>query len=225
MSIRIAAQSAPHPADRYYFPARRVSQSDEILRRGLDIAVSSLALLLLLPFLALLALLIRLDSPGSVLFTQRRVGKDGQEFAFFKFRSMYADAEQRLDTLLNTNDRTGPVFKMRQDPRITRVGRWLRRSSLDEAPQILNILRGEMSLVGPRPALPREVARYTPPQCQRLSVTPGLTGLWQVSGRADLSFDESIALDLDYIARRSFALNCVILIRTVPAVLTGRGAY
>jgi len=225
MSIRIATQTAPHSSERYPLFSNSASQTDDFLRRVLDVAVASFVLLLLLPFLALLALIIRIDSPGPVLFTQRRVGKDGREFAFFKFRSMYADAEQRLDTLMNANDRTGPVFKMRHDPRITRVGHWLRHSSLDEMPQLLNILRGEMSLVGPRPALPREVVLYTPAQRHRLCITPGLTGLWQVSGRADLSFEESIQLDLDYITRRSFTLNCIILLRTVPAVLTGRGAY
>lgn len=225
MSIHAATQSASPPAERYHPYPLQTSQTDAFLRRLMDIVVSSLALLLLMPFLAVLALIIRIDSPGPVLFTQRRVGKDGREFAFFKFRSMYADAEQRLETLMHTNDRTGPVFKMRHDPRITRVGHWLRHSSLDEAPQLLNVLCGEMSLVGPRPALPREVALYTPPQRHRLCITPGLTGLWQVSGRADLSFEESMHLDMEYISRRSLALNCVILLRTVPAVLSGRGAY
>ena len=225
MSTRLATQTTPQTAERYSPISAENSPTDLVLRRFLDITVSGLALLLLLPFLVLLALIVSIDSSGPVLFTQRRVGKDGKEFAFFKFRSMYSDAEKRLDTVLDTNERTGPVFKMRHDPRITRVGQWLRHSSMDEIPQLLNILRGEMSLVGPRPALPREVALYTPMHRHRLCVTPGLTGLWQVSGRADLSFDESIALDLEYIARRSFALNCVILLRTVPAVLTGRGAY
>lgn len=225
MSIRVATHAAPRGAERYSFIQPRNSQTDEALRRMLDIALSGTALLILLPFLALLALAVRLDSAGPVLFIQRRVGKDGVEFPFFKFRSMFADAEQRLDTLMTTNDRTGPVFKMRHDPRVTRMGRWLRHSSMDELPQLLNVLRGEMSLVGPRPALPREVALYTPQQRQRLCVIPGLTGLWQISGRADLCFEESMQLDLDYIARRSLTLNLTILARTVPAVLTGRGAY
>lgn len=198
---------------------------DAGLRRMLDVMGAGLGLLLLFPALALIALLIRLDSPGPVLFIQRRVGKNGHEFSVFKFRSMYMDAEERLVALLDANDRTGPVFKMRQDPRITRIGRLLRRCSLDEVPQLLNVLRGEMSLVGPRPALPREVALYTPTQRLRLSVTPGLTGLWQVSGRANLSFEEALALDLRYIQRQSFAFNLVLIARTVPAVLTGRGAY
>lgn len=194
-------------------------------QRLLDVLVSAALLLALLPVFLVIALLIRLDSPGPVLFTRSRVGKDGEEFAFFKFRSMYTDAEARLGALLAANERGGPVFKMRDDPRVTRVGRLLRRTSLDELPQLLNVLRGEMSLVGPRPALPREVARYTPRQRQRLSVTPGLTGIWQVSGRADVPFERSVELDLYYIAHQSLALNLRILLLTVPAVLSGRGAY
>lgn len=201
------------------------SAADAFLRRTLDVVVSLIALLLLLPLLAVVALLIRLDSPGPVLFVQMRVGKDGREFPVFKFRSMFTDAEARLASVLNANERSGPVFKMRFDPRVTRIGRPLRRCSLDEVPQLLNVLRGEMSLVGPRPALPREVALYTPEQKLRLSVTPGLTGLWQVSGRATLSFEESIALDLEYVRCQSVGLNIVLIFKTIPAVLTGHGAY
>ncbi len=201
------------------------SPFDAALRRALDVVVSAAALLLLLPLLALIALCIRLDSPGPVLFVQKRVGRHGQEFPVFKFRSMFTDAEAHLHTVLDANERTGPVFKMRQDPRITRIGRWLRRCSLDEVPQLMNVLKGDMSLVGPRPALPREVALYTLDQRVRLSVLPGLTGLWQVSGRATLSFEASVALDLLYVQRQSLWLNVVILARTVPAVLTGHGAY
>ncbi len=218
--------SAPvSSAQRYVLPRKRTPRIDSALRRLLDVAVSLTVLLLLLPVLALIALLIKLGSPGPVLFIQKRVGRDGREFPVFKFRSMYTDAEHRLELLLAENERSGPVFKMRQDPRITRIGRVLRRGSLDEFPQLINVLRGEMSLVGPRPAIPREVALYTPMQRGRLSVTPGLTGLWQVSGRANLSFEESIALDLEYIERQSFGLNLILLARTVPAVLTGHGAY
>jgi lipopolysaccharide/colanic/teichoic acid biosynthesis glycosyltransferase len=201
------------------------SPADVFLRRTLDIVVAAAALLILLPLLAVIALLVRLDSPGPVLFIQRRVGQGGREFNVFKFRSMFLDAEARLGSVLAGNERSGPVFKMRQDPRVTRMGRPLRRCSLDEVPQLLNVLRGEMSLVGPRPALPREVALYTPEQRLRLSVTPGLTGLWQVSGRASLSFEESVALDLEYVSRQSVGLNMVLLLRTIPAVLTGDGAY
>ena len=218
-----------NPAD---FPAQampairtQASPVDAALRRALDVLVSAAALLLLLPVLALLALLIRLDSPGPILFVQTRVGRHGRHFPVFKFRSMFTNAEERLHTVLAANERSGPVFKIKRDPRITRTGRWLRRCSVDEVPQLLNVLRGEMSLVGPRPALPREVALYTPEQADRLSVLPGLTGLWQVSGRATLSWEESVALDLEYVRRQSAWLNLVILLRTIPAVLTGHGAY
>ena len=221
------ALSAPTIAAVQALPAIRTQTSrvDAALRRTLDVVVSAAALLLLLPFLALIALLVCLDSPGPVLFVQTRVGKHGRPFPVFKFRSMFTDAEERLHTVLAANERSGPVFKMKRDPRITRCGRWLRRCSLDEVPQLLNVLRGEMSLVGPRPALPREVALYTPEQRQRLSVLPGLTGLWQVSGRATLSFEASVALDLAYVQRQSFGLNLSLLLRTIPAVLTGHGAY
>lgn len=195
------------------------------LQRACDLALVLAGLLLLLPLFALIALLIRLDSPGPVLFIQRRVGKDGRAFDFYKFRSMVADAEALRHRVEAQNERSGPVFKLRNDPRTTRAGRLLRRSSLDELPQLLNVLKGDMSLVGPRPALVGEVERYTPLQRQRLAVTPGITGLWQVSGRADLSFEESIVLDLHYVARQSLALNARILWMTLPAVLTGRGAY
>ena len=224
-SHQSASQSPAHAASRYVPPRSGGSRADAVARRALDLVVSVIALLALLPLFAVIALLIRLDSSGPVLFIQRRVGKDGREFPVFKFRSMYMDAEQRLEILLGANERNGPVFKMRQDPRVTRVGRVLRKCSVDELPQLLNILRGEMSLVGPRPALPREVALYSPEQHLRLSVTPGLTGLWQVSGRANLTFEQAMDLDLEYIRRQSFALNVVLIARTVPAVLTAHGAY
>ena len=212
------------------FPAQSIartqpSATDAFLRRTLDIVGSLFALLLLLPLLAIITVLIRLDSPGPILFIQKRVGKDGKEFPVLKFRSMFMDAEDRFASLVNANERTGPVFKMRHDPRVTRAGRSLRRCSLDEVPQLLNILRGEMSLVGPRPALPREVALYTLEQRARLSVTPGLTGLWQVSGRATLSFEQSVALDLEYVRRQSVGLNVILILKTIPAVATGYGAY
>ena len=221
VSAHVSAHAASWPV-RLHTPA---SRADAAARRALDFVVAFAALLLLLPVFALVVLLIRLDSPGPALFIQRRVGRGGGEFSVFKFRSMYMDAEQRLEILLGENERTGPVFKMRQDPRTTRVGRVLRKFSMDELPQFLNVLRGEMSLVGPRPALPREVALYSPEQCVRLSVTPGLTGLWQVSGRANLTFEQSMDLDLEYIRRQSFGLNLILLVRTIPAVLTGHGAY
>jgi lipopolysaccharide/colanic/teichoic acid biosynthesis glycosyltransferase len=193
--------------------------------RVLDVFLAIIVSLVLLPLFALLALAVRLDSAGPVLFAQNRVGRDGREFRFFKFRSMQADAEVQRLGLEGRNERSGPVFKIRRDPRVTRVGRILRKYSLDELPQLLNVLRGDMTLVGPRPALPAEVARYTPRQRQRLHVTPGLTGLWQVSGRASLSFERSIELDLFYIQRQSLWLNLRILALTVPAVLSAEGAY
>lgn len=194
-------------------------------QRVFDVVLAFSLLLLLLPLFLIIALLIRMDTSGPILFIQKRVGRGGAEFPFFKFRSMVHDAEARRRALEALNERTGPVFKMRDDPRITRIGRFLRRSSLDELPQLLNVLRGEMSLVGPRPALPSEVALYTPCQRERLAATPGVTGLWQVSGRAELSFEDSIELDLRYVREQSVALYLNVLIRTIPAVISGRGAY
>jgi len=194
-------------------------------QRALDVFFTLLGLLLLWPLFAVIALCIRLDSPGPVLFKQKRVGRDGEEFWFFKFRSMVSDAEDRRHLLEMHNERTGPVFKMRNDPRITRTGRLLRKFSLDELPQLLNVLRGEMSLVGPRPALPKETAAYTAHQRQRLIGVPGVTGLWQVSGRASLSFEHSIELDLYYIEHQSIGLYFRILLMTIPAVLRAEGAY
>ncbi len=194
-------------------------------QRVLDLIFCSILLLLLWPVFGVIALLIKLDSPGPVLFKQMRVGKDGAEFPFYKFRSMVSDAEARRHLLEMHNERSGPVFKMRNDPRITRVGRVLRKFSLDELPQLINVLKGEMSLVGPRPALPTETAKYTLRQRQRLIALPGVTGLWQVSGRASLSFERSIELDLYYIEHQSVGLYFRILLMTIPAVLSGDGAY
>ncbi len=194
-------------------------------QRALDLLFTALGLLLLLPVFGLIALCIRLDSPGPVLFKQKRVGRGGEEFWFYKFRSMVSDAEAKRHLLEMHNERSGPVFKMRNDPRITRVGRVLRKFSLDELPQLLNVLKGEMSLVGPRPALPRETDKYTPRQRQRLIGLPGVTGLWQVSGRASLSFERSIELDLYYIEHQSLGLYFRILLMTIPAVLRAEGAY
>ena len=203
--------------------ARR--QGAKTAQRVLDVLFCSILLLLLWPLFGVLALLIRLDSPGPVLFKQARVGLNGEEFPFYKFRSMIADAEARRHLLETQNERSGPVFKMKNDPRITRVGRLLRKFSLDELPQLINVLKGEMSLVGPRPALPSETAKYTPRQRQRLLTLPGVTGLWQVSGRASLSFERSIELDLLYVERQSVALYFRILLLTIPAVLRAEGAY
>ena len=197
-----------------------------ITKRGLDVFASGLALIFLGPLAILIALFIKLDSSGRVLFVQNRVGRDGRIFRILKFRSMHTDAEQRLAALAAQNDHGDSItFKMKEDPRITRVGRLLRRASLDELPQLWNVFVGDMHLVGPRPPTPVEVEEYGFEAWLRLGVTPGLTGLWQVSGRAELAFPEQLALDREYIQNSSFLNDLKILVATVPAVVGGRGAY
>lgn len=195
-------------------------------KRAFDIAVSLSLLVALAPLFAVVALLIKLTDRGPVLFWQTRVGRGGREFRFPKFRSMVPDAERLLTTLLAQNQhKTGVTFKLRRDPRVTWVGRVLRRTSIDELPQLWCVLVGTMALVGPRPAVPREVARYTPAERKRLDATPGLTCIWQISGRGDIPFDRQVEMDLEYISTQTFLLDLKILLLTVPAVLTGRGAY
>jgi exopolysaccharide biosynthesis polyprenyl glycosylphosphotransferase len=197
-----------------------------LVKAALDRVGASVALVALAPIMLGLALAVRSTSPGPVLFRQARVGKDGREFSLWKFRTMFVDAEQRLYDLRRSNVHGDEVlFKMRNDPRVTPLGRRLRRFSLDELPQLVNVLRGHMSLVGPRPPLPREVARYGQGVHRRLLVKPGLTGLWQIHGRADLSWDESIRLDLRYVENWSLSLDIMILWKTLAAVVSGRGAY
>jgi exopolysaccharide biosynthesis polyprenyl glycosylphosphotransferase len=186
---------------------------------------AALLIALLSPLLLALALCISLGSPGPVLFRQVRVGRHGREFVMYKFRSMYQDAEARLAGLQELNEYDGVLFKIRDDPRVTRVGRWLRRLSLDELPQLLNVLRGQMSLVGPRPPLPEEVTAYPDDMRRRLAVKPGMTGLWQVSGRSDLSWEEAVRLDLRYVENWSLSLDLVIMLRTLTAVARSSGAY
>lgn len=209
------------------FVARAVAQAlpRPRLKTATDIALALGGLVALLPLMAVAALAIKLDSRGPVLFRQIRIGQNGQPFAMLKFRSMQSDAEARRKELLPHSDRDGICFKARQDPRITRVGRVLRRLSLDELPQLFNILRGDMSIVGPRPALPDEVARYPERAFGRLAAKPGLTGVWQVSGRADLGFDKMIDLDLAYVQSRSALLDMILIAMTLRAVISGRGAY
>ena len=194
-------------------------------KRGQDILFSALGLLLLWPWMLLLALVIYIDSPGaSPFFVQERIGLNGKPFRFIKFRSMVPDAEQKLHALLDKNEMDGPVFKIRRDPRITRVGSFIRRCSIDELPQLINILKGDMSIVGPRPALPREVKKYDDYERQRLYVRPGLTCYWQVQPRRnDLSFDQWLELDLKYIRERSFATDWKIIFRTFRAVIGMEG--
>jgi exopolysaccharide biosynthesis polyprenyl glycosylphosphotransferase len=195
------------------------------LKRLLDLAVSLAALVIVSPIMLMTAIAIRLDSPGPILFRQTRVGKWGKHFPCYKFRSMYIDAEQRLQDLMALNEADGPVFKMKNDPRVTRVGRIIRKLSIDELPQLFNVIKGEMSLVGPRPALPREVSQYEYDQIRRLHAVPGITGLQQVSGRSNVDFKRWIELDLQYIAEQSLWKDIEILIKTIPAVLASRGAY
>ena len=179
----------------------------------------------MLPLLPFIVTLIKLETPGPVLFRQARVGRCGRLFPCFKFRSMALDAERRKEDLRHLNEATGAAFKIKDDPRITGVGRFLRRSSLDEFPQLLNVLRGEMSIVGPRPQIPGEVGDYTPLQAQRLLVKPGLTCLWQVSGRSHLDFGEWMELDRQYVEAAGAGLDIRILLRTLPAVIQRKGAY
>lgn len=194
-------------------------------KRVMDILVSLAVLIVTSPLIAIVALAIKLDSPGPVIFRQVRLGRGERPFVAFKFRSMKEGAEAEVEKLKDLNEADGPIFKIRDDPRITRVGRWLRRTSLDELPQFANILRGEMSLVGPRPPLPSEVENYEDWHRKRLESPPGLTGLWQVSGRSNLTFDEMVLLDLWYIENWSLALDVKIMLQTIPAVLSGSGAY
>jgi exopolysaccharide biosynthesis polyprenyl glycosylphosphotransferase len=213
--------------------ARDVPTAEEIARalyapakRGFDILFSLTLLIVLLPLLLTIALAITATSPGPVLFRQTRLGRGGKPFTFLKFRSMVHDAETLKTHVASLNEASGPVFKARNDPRVTTIGRWLRKTSLDELPQLVNILRGEMSLVGPRPPLPDEVAKYTPGQRRRLDVEQGLTGLWQVKGRSDVTdFEHWVALDLEYIQRRGFWFDLALVVQTVPVVLLGKGAY
>lgn len=196
-----------------------------ILRRAQDIIFSSMALIVLSPVMAAVALAVYLDDPkGSPIFSQIRCGRNGKPFKFYKFRSMCVDAEEKLAELLKDNEMDGPAFKMKDDPRITRVGKFIRKNSLDELPQLFNVLKGDMSIVGPRPPLPREVEQYDDYQRQRLYVTPGLTCYWQIQPhRNDLSFDEWMDLDIKYIKERSFLVDWKIIFRTVQVVLFGFG--
>lgn len=194
-------------------------------KRALDIVVSSVALTLFAPFAALIALAIKLDSPGPVFFLQRRVGRDGQEFRMVKFRSMRTDAEAQLATLMASNEGAGPLFKMHNDPRVTRVGRILRKYSLDEIPQFWNALVGDMSVVGPRPPLPAEVTAYDGTVIRRLYIKPGITGPWQVGGRSDLSWEESVRLDLRYVENWSVIGDLIIMWRTAKVMIRPDGAY
>lgn len=196
-----------------------------VVKRALDIALATLGLVATMPIWLVIALAVRLNSPGPAIFVQERVGERGRRFSFYKFRSMYVDAEARFAEVSARNEAAGPVFKMRRDPRVTPVGTFLRRTSLDELPQLINVLRGDMSLVGPRPPLPKEVEQYSPKDLVRLSVKPGLTCLWQVRGRSTVGFEQWMEYDREYVYNMSLWLDLRILLRTVGAVLSMRGAY
>lgn len=204
------------------FPVVTVKYAN--VKRVFDIVVSSLILILASPFMLLSALLVRLTSKGPVLFRQVRVGRGGRLFYCLKFRSMYQDAEARRQELMHLNEMNGPVFKIKNDPRITPIGRIIRKLSIDELPQLFNVIKGDMSLVGPRPPLPCEVEQYTPYQRQRLSVVPGITCIWQISGRNNITFERWVELDLLYIETMSFGTDLKILLQTLPAVMRADGA-
>jgi exopolysaccharide biosynthesis polyprenyl glycosylphosphotransferase len=195
------------------------------VKRLMDIVASALAIVVLTPVLLAVALLIKFTSRGSVFYVQERVGRGGEPFRMVKFRSMYRDAHEHRHEHAELNIHEGPIFKIRDDPRITPVGRAIRRLSIDELPQFFNVLMGSMSLVGPRPALPEEFLDYTERERQRLQVKPGVTCIWQVSGRSDVDFETWIDMDLEYIEEWSLRMDLMLLAKTVPAVITGRGAY
>lgn len=195
------------------------------VKRGMDLVGAAAGLVLAAPFLALCAVAIMAQDGGPVLFAQERVGQGGRRFTLYKLRTMVLDAEALKPTLRARNEADEPAFKLREDPRVTRLGAWLRRSSLDELPQLWCVLRGEMSLVGPRPATPDEVEKWTANARRRLEVRPGLTGIWQVSGRSELDGETWLRMDLAYIDRASIALDLWLLLRTIPAVLSARGAW
>ena len=201
----------------------RFSLKYEVVKRAFDVIVAVAALILVSPLMILVALAVKLDSPGPIFFRQARVGRYGASFKMLKFRSMRHDAESLLKDLLTKNEADGAMFKICDDPRITRVGRVIRRLCLDELPQLFNVLIGEMSLVGPRPPLPREVEQYKAPHMVRLAATPGLTGLWQVNRGAEHSFDEMVQLDRRYIEEWSLTSDLGILLKTIPAIIRGRG--
>ncbi|WP_328535638.1 sugar transferase [Streptomyces sp. NBC_00344] len=204
-------------------PVRRGVQP--LLKSVMDRAGAALGIVVLSPVFLVIALAVGLGSAGPVFYRQERIGQSGTPFVMWKFRTMYLNADARKAELAAVNEIDGPMFKMRRDPRVTRVGRLLRRASLDEFPQLINVLRGDMSLVGPRPPLPEEVALYNEVEARRLAVRPGMTGLWQISGRSDLSWDETIQLDLQYVDNWSFTSDVDVMARTLRAVVDGRGAY
>lgn len=197
-----------------------------MMKRVMDVIGAMLGLIFLIPLFIVIAIIIKIEDPsGPIFFYQVRVGKNEKSFRMYKFRSMVSNAEELLDGLLEQNEVSGAMFKMKEDPRITSVGKFIRRTSIDELPQLWNVIRGDMSLVGPRPPLPREVDEYTSYDKMRLRATPGCTGLWQVSGRSQLSFNEMVELDLMYIEQRSVAFDIKIIFKTVKVLLGSNDAF
>jgi len=194
-------------------------------KRLFDLSVGLLAFVFVIPIVPLIALMIKLDSPGPVFYRQDRIGRGGRPFRFYKFRSMYREADRRRTELESRNEQEGPVFKIKADPRITPVGQFLRRPRVYDIPHIIIVLRGHMSIVGPRPPLPVEVARYQPWHRRRLDVKPGITCLWQIAGRSQIGFDEWMRLDMEYLRTRSLRTDLAIFLKTLPAVMARRGAY
>ncbi len=221
-----SAQAVELGADRgKWIGVRRERIGYETAKRLFDIVCSLLALIVLSPVFAVTSVLIKAEDGGSPFFSQTRVGKDGKRFKMYKFRSMCVDAEEKLKELQAMNEADGPVFKIEKDPRITKIGSFIRKTSIDELPQLINILKGDMSIVGPRPPLENEVQEYNAHQRRRLAVKPGLTCYWQCSGRSNIAFDQWVELDLKYIRERGFFKDIEIILRTIPAVLFHKGAY
>ncbi|MRX54251.1 sugar transferase [Bacillus idriensis] len=197
-----------------------------ISKRIIDIIGSILGLIFLSPIFLIVAIFIKIEDPkGPIFFMQMRIGKDGKEFSMLKFRSMVSNAEELLESLLTQNEVSGAMFKMKKDPRVTRIGKIIRKTSIDELPQLINVLKGEMSLVGPRPPLPREVTEYTNYQKQRLLVQPGCTGVWQVSARNSVGFEEMVEMDITYIAERSLWMDVTLIVKTIFVVVSSKNAY
>lgn len=194
-------------------------------KRIIDIILSLAGLVILLIPMCIVALMIKLEDPkGTIFFSQNRCGKNGRLFQMYKFRSMYVNAEELLNQLQDLNEMDGPVFKIKDDPRITKVGKFIRKTSLDELPQLINVLKGEMSIVGPRPALPREVELYNDYQKQRLLVKPGITCIWQVSGRNNIGFEKWVEMDIEYIQKRNLIIDCILILKTIPALFGDKNA-
>lgn len=203
---------------------RKESALYNISKRALDIIASTLGLIILSPILLVVAILIRLESRGPAIFSQKRIGLNKKEFKMYKFRSMVQNAEELKEKLAKENEMSGPMFKIKNDPRVTKVGKFIRKTSIDELPQLINVLKGEMSLVGPRPSLPKEVSKFEPWMLKRLSVKPGLTCYWQVSGRNNIDFENWMKLDLQYVNDRSFWLDLKLILKTVTVLFGDKNA-